>query len=74
MRDKTHADFIERWADFVKKNPDRWQPILDEFIDSQYNMHDKFIERLRKTEKGREKIIKLYNIKNKRGYEKLLGI
>ncbi len=74
MRDKTHGEFIERWASFVRNNPpEKWQIILDEFIDAQYDIHQRFLERIRNTKEGREKIIKLYSIKNLNGYKKLLN-
>lgn len=74
MLDKTHTEFVTKWANFVKDNPPKiWRPILNEFIDAQYDMHYQFIERLKKTKNSREKIIKLYNIKNLKGYKKLLN-
>ena len=39
MRDKTHVEFIERWSDFVKTNPE-WKKHHTDFINAQY---DKFI-------------------------------
>lgn len=72
MRDKTHDESIERWVKFMKENPTKWKAIHTEFIDSQFIKHAKFLERLKKTKNGREKIIKLYNIKNLNGYKNLL--
>ena len=67
-------EFVENWANFVKNNPQsEWKPALNEFINAQYDMHANFIERLKKTKDGREKIIKLYNINNLKGYKKLLN-
>jgi len=71
MRDKTHEDFIERWADFVKTNPE-WKKYQTSFINAQYSKVYKFINELSKTKEGQEKIVELYGIKNIKGYPKLL--
>ncbi|MFA5141892.1 MAG: hypothetical protein WC471_02905 [Candidatus Woesearchaeota archaeon] len=70
--DKSHDDFIERWAEFVRTNPE-WRDIHTKFINAQFNMANDFIIRLSKTPSGREKIIELYGIKNVAGYKELLG-
>ena len=55
VRDKTHAEFIERWADYVKSAPRKeWKQKLDLFINAQFEKSLEFYERLKKTEKGRE--------------------
>lgn len=72
MRDKTHEDFIERWAEFVKNNSD-WKRHQTEFINAQYDKYLRFIKDLSKTKEGQEKIVELYNIKNLKGYPKLLN-
>lgn len=72
MRDKTHMEHVVRWANYVRTNPD-WRKIHTQFINSQYDLAIKFIKRLAKQPGGKEKIIKLYNIKNLKGYKKLLG-
>lgn len=71
MRDRTHMEFIEKWADYVKNNSD-WKKIHSEFINSQFKLHENFIKRLLKEKDGKKKIIKIYNIKNINGYKKLL--
>ena len=54
MRDKTHLEQIERWANFVKNNPrEKWKPRLNEIINAQYEIARKFYNNLEKTEKGR---------------------
>ena len=64
---------VERWALFVKNNPlEKWKPIVNEFTDSQYNMHVRFLEKLKKTKEFKRKIINLYQIKNIKGYAGLL--
>lgn len=72
MRDKTHMEFVEKWAYYVKNNSD-WKKIHNEFINSQFKLHEDFIKRLLKEKNGREKIIKSYNIKNIKGYKEMLG-
>ena len=72
MRDATHKGFVIRWAKFVRDNPDKWRKIHAEFINSQFKMNEDFLKRLSKEKNGKEKIIKLYNIKNVSGYKKLL--
>lgn len=59
MRDKTHLEQIERWAKFVKENPDSWKKEHAQFIDAQIKKSWDFYERLRKTPGGAEKIKKL---------------
>lgn len=73
MRDKTHTEFVEKWAKFVRDNPNKWQEPHAKLIDSQILMNRDFLKRLSKEKNGREKIIKLYSIKNIAGYKKLLG-
>ncbi len=72
MRDKTHNDFIERWAEFVKSNPE-WKKHQNEFINAQYDKFLRFINELSKTEEGQRKIVEIYNIKNIKGYPDLLN-
>jgi hypothetical protein len=72
MRDKTHGEFVKRWAEFVRDNPTKWQKTHTEFINSLFKMNKDFLNELSKSDKGKEKIIKLYNIKNVLGYKELL--
>ena len=72
MRDKSHKDQMERWASFVKNNPDKWKKIHTEFVNAQFEKSEKFYKRLLKTKKGKEKIIKIFKIKNLKGYPFLL--
>lgn len=59
MRDKTHREQVQRWAEYVKENPNEWKTELNQFIDAQFQMAQKFYEELAKTKEGREKIEKL---------------
>ncbi|GEM_PF-709622 len=72
-RDATHMDQVERWALFMKEHPNEWMKYHSSFIDAQFDQAYSFLHSLSKTKNGREKIIKLYNIKNVGGYKKLLG-
>jgi len=65
---ESHIEQIDRWAMFVKDNPTRWKKVHTEFIDALFDKQNQFRERLLKTFKGKEKLAKLYNIKNKEGY------
>ncbi len=62
---------VERWANFIKNNPRKWKKIHTEFIDSQFEKSEEFIKRLLKQKNGAEKIIRIYGIKNKKGYPSL---
>ena len=62
---------VERWANYVKSNSD-WKGIHTNFINAQFEMAENFIKELAKQKGGKDKIIKLYNIKNLDGYKKLL--
>ena len=67
-----HMDSVERWAEYIKTNPG-WRKIHNQFIDAQYEKAYAFLDRLAKTPGGKEKIIKLYGIKNTNAYPRLLG-
>lgn len=60
MRDKTHAEQVDRWALFVKNHPrSEWIKHVKPLIDSQISMADRFYRKLEKQEGGVEKIRKL---------------
>lgn len=60
---------VERWAHFVRDNPTKWKKIHTEFINALFDKHYQFRERLLKTPGGKEKLVKLYGIKNREGYD-----
>ncbi|MDP3734706.1 MAG: hypothetical protein Q8R37_05750 [Nanoarchaeota archaeon] len=66
---QSHQEQVERWARFVKDNPQQWQEIHTQFINALFDNHDQFLKKMLKTKDGKEKLIKLYNIKNKEGYD-----
>lgn len=61
---------VERWARKVREG--NWKEEHTEFINSQFEKAEEVIKKLSETKEGREKIIKLYNIKNLKGYPELL--
>ena len=63
----SHQEQIERWAKYVRSG-NEWRKAHDEFINSLFQNHEAFLERILKTPKGKEKIAALYHIDNKKGY------
>lgn len=63
---------VERWAHFVKNNPDKWKEQHTEFINAQFEKHRRFVKNLLQQPNGFKKIIELYNIKNIKDYKKIL--
>ncbi|MEA3329780.1 MAG: hypothetical protein U9Q06_03470 [Nanoarchaeota archaeon] len=61
-RDKTHQEQIERWAKFVKNNPDKWKLKFKEFINAQIIMSRRFYKKLAETPGGTNKIKQLRNL------------
>ncbi len=68
MRDKSHMEHVERWASFVRENPTKWKKPHTEFINALFEKNEQFIQKILKTPRGKEKLIELYQIKNKKGY------
>ncbi len=56
MRDKTHSEQIERWAEYVRDNPDKWKSKFKDFVNAQIIMARRFYSKLAETEEGKEKI------------------
>ncbi len=65
---ESHDDQIVRWACFVREHPSEWKKIHTEFIDAIFAKHEDFRERILKTANGKEKLVQLYDIKNREGY------
>lgn len=63
---------IDRWIEYMKKNPE-WKEEHTRFINAQFKKQQEFLRRLKEQPGGKEKIIKMYGIKNIKGYERLLG-
>jgi len=68
--EKSREDFILRWINYMNKN-ENWKEVHTEFINSQFEKAYNFIEELLKEENGEEKIAKIYDIKNLKGYPEL---
>lgn len=67
IRDKTHMEQVERWAEHVRLTPqEEWRGGFNEFIDAQIIMAQKFQERLGKTEEGRTVLKRIIEEKRKR--------
>ena len=59
MKDKTHNEFNERWAHYIKTNPrEVWYPQLQSVLDSQIIIANRFYTQLAE-EKGVEYVRKL---------------
>ncbi len=67
------SEEIDRWVKYMKDHPNDWKKIHTKFINAQFSKSSAFIKRLLKEPNGREKVIKMYNIKNVNGYKGLLG-
>ena len=63
MRNKSHIEQVERWAEYVKSNPDKWKSKLKPFLDSQIIMAQRFYKKLAETEQGKQKILELKLVK-----------
>ena len=68
-------NFVEYWAEYVRENADElWSKEQNIVINSQFKSSRDFVKRLLKEKNGIERIMEIYNIKNKKGYENLLKI
>ena len=61
MRDKSHDEQIERWAEYVKNNKN-WKIKHKEFLDAQIIIARRVYKKLEKSEEGKKKIIELRQI------------
>lgn len=57
-RDFSHNEQIERWARYVRDNPD-WKKRFKEFSDAQIILARKAYAKLAESEEGRKKIMRL---------------
>ncbi len=60
-RDHSHEEQIERWARFVRDNPNDWKKPHKLFIDSQIIMSRRFYNNLSKSQGGKIKLQLLRN-------------
>lgn len=66
------SEEIDRWIAYMKNNPNTWKSEHSKFINAQFDKSKKIIIKLTQMPKGKEKIKSIYNIKNVKGYNKLL--
>jgi hypothetical protein len=73
MRDKSHMEAVERWAEFVRVHPrSEWKKAVNVFVNAVYQKSNDFYKRLGKTEEGREilerlKLERLKDLRKKEG-------
>lgn len=63
MRDKSHKEQIERWAEYVKKNSD-WKKKQKQIIDSQIIIARRMYGKILALKNGEEKIKRLRAIRD----------
>ena len=68
---KSHLEQVERWARYVRDNPQKWKESHTTFINALFEKNEEVISKILNTKNGKEKIIRLYGIKNKEGYKDL---
>ncbi len=61
--DKSHEEQIERWAKYVKENPDKWKSKLTPFLNAQIIIANRFYKKLAETPGGKEKIKEIQMLK-----------
>lgn len=72
MSNKTsHQDQVEQWATYIREHPDSWREQHTRFINAQITMANAAIARILQQKNGKEKIVELFGIKNKRLIEGL---
>lgn len=54
---------VERWANYVKQNPNSWKALHSEFINAQFAKANAFYDSLKKTPEGRKKLDKLIEMR-----------
>ena len=59
MINKTHDEQVERWAKFVKENPQSWKKEHTQFINAQIEKSWNFYNKLSKMPNGPQKINEL---------------
>ncbi len=62
---------IDRWAEYILKNPEKWREQHTDFIDAQLEIANTFLKNLAKQPGGREKLAEIKGIKNQRLLDEL---
>lgn len=67
---KEHMEQVVRWAEHIRrrKGDDSWRKAHSEFINAQFDKSERFIKKLLRQPGGKEKIIKLFKIRNLKAY------
>jgi hypothetical protein len=68
------SEEIDRWIAYMKSHPNTWKQKHTAFINAQFSKSKAFRERLLKLPGGKEKLCKLYDIKNISGFPSLNSI
>ncbi|MBI2445809.1 hypothetical protein HYV43_05460 [Candidatus Micrarchaeota archaeon] len=64
MTDYQRLEQIDRWAHYVRDSKGAWKKDHSAFLNAQIQKANAFYERLAKTPGGKEKIIRIFGIKN----------
>ena len=67
--DTMNDDPVVRHAERVRQG--NWKSVHTEFINAQFDLHERFMQRLMQTPDGKKRIKELYNIKNLKGHPSL---
>ena len=63
---------VERLAHNVRRSNGKWKKVHTEFINAQFEKAYEVINKLVKEKNGKKKIMRIYRIKNEKGYPELL--
>ncbi|MBI5226915.1 hypothetical protein HY994_06830 [Candidatus Micrarchaeota archaeon] len=64
MTDAQRLEQIDRWAHYIRTSNGAWKKDHTAFLDAQFQKANAFYERLAKTPGGKDKIIRIFGIKN----------
>lgn len=67
----SRTEQIDRWAEYILKNPEKWRDQHTAFIDAQLEIANTFLKNLAKQPGGREKLAEVRKIKNQRLLDEL---
>ncbi len=62
----SHMDQVMRWAKFVRDNPTTWKKIHTDFINAIFEKHEQFVQRLKASPGGEEKLRQLQEMRRRR--------
>ncbi len=67
------SDEIDRWVRYMKDHPNTWKKVHTQFIDAQFEKSRAFVRRLLQEPNGKEKVLRMYNIRNEKGFSGLFS-